>query len=103
DDGIRAFHVTGVQTCALPISRQHALALGRREVLKEVADVRLDAGEREGIARPPVGPGQAGRGKGPERWVALGGETVHGRAAGVRSGERRGGEEARPRRWWPSA
>src|SRR5436309_12779954 len=26
EDGIRAFHVTGVQTCALPISRNRALA-----------------------------------------------------------------------------
>src|SRR5690606_39445733 len=29
EDGIRDFHVTGVQTCALPISRYHSLALGR--------------------------------------------------------------------------
>src|SRR5690606_39874771 len=28
EDGIRAFHVTGVQTCALPISTHLCLALG---------------------------------------------------------------------------
>src|SRR5690606_40613851 len=27
EDGIRDFHVTGVQTCALPISAEHGLAL----------------------------------------------------------------------------
>src|SRR5690606_40867421 len=27
EDGIRDFHVTGVQTCALPISYEHALGL----------------------------------------------------------------------------
>src|SRR5215475_3084379 len=29
EDGIRVFHVTGVQTCALPISAPHAPASGR--------------------------------------------------------------------------
>src|SRR5690606_40057940 len=29
EDGIRAFHVTGVQTCALPISAKDALAPGK--------------------------------------------------------------------------
>src|SRR5690606_2636198 len=28
EDGIRDFHVTGVQTCALPISRLHSFAIG---------------------------------------------------------------------------
>src|SRR5690606_40050339 len=31
EDGIRDFHVTGVQTCALPISRYAALASGAME------------------------------------------------------------------------
>src|SRR5690606_39995226 len=29
EDGIRDFHVTGVQTCALPISRSHGPSLDR--------------------------------------------------------------------------
>src|SRR5690606_40895051 len=29
EDGIRDFHVTGVQTCALPISRRRAASLSR--------------------------------------------------------------------------
>src|SRR5690606_41068332 len=31
EDGIRDFHVTGVQTCALPISRERLQALARGE------------------------------------------------------------------------
>src|SRR5690606_40901601 len=30
EDGIRAFHVTGVQTCALPICRLREIAVDRR-------------------------------------------------------------------------
>src|SRR5690606_40758115 len=46
EDGIRDFHVTGVQTCALPISDEPWPRLQRagdgREV-REVHEVRLDA------------------------------------------------------------
>src|SRR5690606_40536698 len=37
EDGIRDFHVTGVQTCALPISKRHQLAcaLDRRTLRHE--------------------------------------------------------------------
>src|SRR5690606_40860439 len=34
EDGIRDFHVTGVQTCALPISAQHIAKPGRESALE---------------------------------------------------------------------
>src|SRR5690606_40012190 len=40
EDGIRDFHVTGVQTCALPISNIAALALGKKV---SVAETPADA------------------------------------------------------------
>src|SRR5690606_18488021 len=44
EDGIRDFHVTGVQTCALPISKQlgtaaeYGIFSGSREMLRALAD-----------------------------------------------------------------
>src|SRR5690606_39988269 len=38
EDGIRDFHVTGVQTCALPISIASALEIGRRRAAQEVPE-----------------------------------------------------------------
>src|SRR5690606_40175203 len=37
EDGIRDFHVTGVQTCALPISLMRERALGRLDAIRVVA------------------------------------------------------------------
>src|SRR5436309_15428659 len=54
EDGIRDFHVTGVQTCALPIYRaQHAT--GARGVLRRlVADHRLEGPEQRLGQRLPL-------------------------------------------------
>src|SRR5207253_7030565 len=38
EDGIRDGHVTGVQTCALPISQQMPLVEEKEEHLKELAE-----------------------------------------------------------------
>src|SRR5690606_39533172 len=41
EDGIRDFHVTGVQTCALPISTIHFMAYRRSPLMQErLADNR---------------------------------------------------------------
>src|SRR5690606_40298462 len=86
-DGIRGFHVTGVQTCALPISLQDA-----GDVAEVAADRRGDAAVDD--ARP-------GRGGGPGvlHRVQVGGPLRRGRGeregaqvAAVRSEERRVGE-----------
>src|SRR5205807_3027532 len=77
EDGIRDYKVTGVQTCALPISgRQAARArvLGRREELADRIE-RFQIGHRVRPRRPPDG-----------RLVD-------------RSEERRVGKECRTRRW----
>src|SRR5690606_40613337 len=50
EDGIRDFHVTGVQTCALPICRRHDRTLQAR--LDEAALIRaIAAAEREARER----------------------------------------------------
>src|SRR5690606_27540853 len=54
EDGIRDFHVTGVQTCALPISEGARFAGMRLEVVDEstrAAILRLTAAERECLKR----------------------------------------------------
>src|SRR5690606_40513077 len=47
EDGIRDFHVTGVQTCALPISVQEALQAGasRSEVAALIGEAELLQGD----------------------------------------------------------
>src|SRR5437870_6151446 len=47
EDGIRDGHVTGVQTCALPILRAHAPAQGVGERLRERDRVALDGRSEE--------------------------------------------------------
>src|SRR5690606_39807250 len=47
-DGIRAFHVTGVQTCALPICEVHLLLFRDAAFIRVTVD---DAGERATKAR----------------------------------------------------
>src|SRR5436309_16101877 len=77
EDGIRDFHVTGVQTCALPISRDKAVA------------VLAQPPEASGLSAP-VTP-----------WRSRSDDTLL-RSAGRlhRSEERRVGKECRSR-WWP--
>src|SRR5690606_40143591 len=85
EDGIRDFHVTGVQTCALPISPKMwcGPSLGRSDErsLKPVgsASDRWDQRRTDGISVGPASSGsdqQGGRGL-------------------VRSEERRGGNEGK--------
>src|SRR3712207_9533268 len=53
EDGIRDIGVTGVQTCALPISLDPVLQL---------VDVALDLPLHRGLRAPVLGRGRAGRG-----------------------------------------
>src|SRR5690606_20101469 len=41
EDGIRDFHVTGVQTCALPISAIHAAELGAQVTVVDLSETML--------------------------------------------------------------
>src|SRR5690606_40896727 len=81
EDGIRDFHVTGVQTCALPISERSPGAHGRHG-----AGAGPLAREGRGGAAPPD--------RSPDG-DARPGRPAHG--AGDRSEERRVGKEGRPR------
>src|SRR2546430_9661084 len=84
EDGIRDLTVTGVQTCALPISHPHEIAAAIERLL-------ADAGERERLAR--MGRVNAAR----YSWA----ETARGTLSSYeRSEERRVGKECRSR-WWP--
>src|SRR5207302_4072126 len=87
EDGIRDFHVTGVQTCALPISwRSRSTRPARRPHVDQAAARR--AGRvlrlRQGVDVSAI-------------------EAVHGRqvldSRGNRSEERRVGKEGRGQRW----
>src|SRR5690606_39466277 len=86
EDGIRGFHVTGVQTCALPIYETHH-AGGRRD----------DALRARGIASRGRGrrdPGRRGHGHVVDPLPELRGE----RRPPLRSEERRVGKEGGPGR-----
>src|SRR5688500_19357139 len=54
EDGIRDYKVTGVQTCALPISRPRRGLPARRQSDGDVRRARRGAGDhRRGLLRPP--------------------------------------------------
>src|SRR5690606_40108114 len=93
EDGIRDFHVTGVQTCALPIchgSAKRVFNFGGGFEPEQVygAEFQLDAGVEYRIG---------------DRWsVALGGQNLTDEYPDlsnedIRSEERRGGKECRTR------
>src|SRR5690606_39452281 len=83
EDGIRDFHVTGVQTCALPICPP-----GRHQQERHLPPLAEPAGPRGGRLRAP------GRGAG----APAGRREPAGRGAGAaRSEERRVGKEWRAR------
>src|SRR5690606_40651870 len=86
EDGIRDFHVTGVQTCALPIS-DRGLRRGAADGLRR---------NRRRAAPEPAGGAVAGAGFHPARGGALTGSTLSA-AARPRSEERRVGKEWRAR------
>src|SRR5690606_40742338 len=96
EDGIRDFHVTGVQTCALPIFFDADKA-GRKATAASRQPAR-EAGARAKVARLPEGmdPDDFIRTRGPE---AL--QNLLGSAQDIlRSEERRVGKECRSR-WSP--
>src|SRR5690606_40777096 len=64
EDGIRAFHVTGVQTCALPICRTRAARAARGWHRRRVRRVRQGRGRRRSPPRPVPAPGVALRKRG---------------------------------------
>src|SRR5690606_40583614 len=99
EDGIRDFHVTGVQTCALPIYRVDVrLDLAGELLEHEVLVLHLgrEAGRLEEplLVRPVVvlGPGELVA-------RALGRPLVLETLVGLRSEERRVGKAWRCRRW----
>src|SRR5690606_39390977 len=60
EDGIRDFHVTGVQTCALPISRREPTATDAAAAARRVASPRgrrAAGGERRPRRAAPRGRG----------------------------------------------
>src|SRR5690606_39988129 len=84
EDGIRDFHVTGVQTCALPIfpppGQHRELVYGADQKARQLpVDLLVDEHDRD-----PLG-------------VVAGGELAP--IVGARSEERRVGKECRSR-WW---
>src|SRR5256885_10039966 len=74
EDGIRDYKVTGVQTCALPISWT------RSSAPKEAFDLNFAephrAGKRNFFAGPKRNPGQIGRASCREKSVDLGGRRI---------------------------
>src|SRR5438874_2975185 len=88
EDGIRDLYVTGVQTCALPISR---IFLLRRRRPLGIQGRRLD---RAGETR--VDPDRPGGGRRRCRWNGCAPEKS---VSSLRSEERRVGKECRYR-WW---
>src|SRR5690606_39763336 len=91
EDGIRDFHVTGVQTCALPI-------WGRRlRLLRPGGDHDRDVGAaRDGLVRPGLGADHVVLRHG-GGGLGGGGQAEAGLAQGGRSEERRVGKERRAR------
>src|SRR5690606_40664696 len=86
EDGIRDFHVTGVQTCALPIC--DAGAVGRELIGRDFEVVGCGL-----VGKHAAGEVEGGAVTGTEK-AAL---PIRGEA---RSEERRVGKECRSR-WWP--
>src|SRR5207302_6939604 len=99
EDGIRDFHVTGVQTCALPIScgfSPPGVSQALNPTLEALGLRRHKTGVMKGMSQ--------------DRNALHGGKEVHGKAVGVfplpecpklalRSEERRVGKEGSDWRW----
>src|SRR5690606_40617616 len=89
EDGIRDFHVTGVQTCALPICLLHAMTVPAAIAKGEIEVIDTDQATRvPGVVRVFT-------------WRDFTDirETPATRGGGGRSEERRVGKECRAR-WW---
>src|SRR5439155_5848562 len=93
EDGIRDGHVTGVQTCALPISSINS----GWSVAKSANFVAAMSGADNGSTACPCG--QTGRSLPPTRIVSGSAAWSPRSASGSRSEERRVGKECRSR-WW---
>src|SRR5207244_10646693 len=97
EDGIRDDLVTGVQTCALPISLEHEAAI--RAVHEELllSSFEDPAGQEEVDEAVPSLRGALQALDGRDEVLRL--DKVRDRQVGERSGERRVGKEWRGR-WW---
>src|SRR5690606_39533043 len=91
EDGIRDFHVTGVQTCALPISGPPRPARGGG------ARVRLPGVARLELRHGPDDPRQRRRDRGGLAEPGRQSRPYAASSSRLRSEERRGGAEARSR------
>src|SRR5690606_39659068 len=67
EDGIRAFHVTGVQTCALPISIFDQLPDSAKDDAQNDVVTLLVGKLQRAAGIPTIGVGRPGE---DERWVA---------------------------------
>src|SRR5690606_39904549 len=91
EDGIRDFHVTGVQTCALPIYRQYI------EARYQHRSIQLDYYKAQLYYQLPVFSGKADILTGAyASWLKSGREEISGEVRAVRSEERRVGTDG----WW---
>src|SRR5690606_39539349 len=94
EDGIRDFHVTGVQTCALPICSGRVITIRRTRALSVAAPVVSLMAQAPGIGAcaPPARSASATR--------APSASAAARSATPARSEERRVGQERRAP-WWP--
>src|SRR5690606_39591400 len=95
EDGIRDFHVTGVQTCALPIFAPSRIATARPRMIAPAAPPRAPLqvlpGEIDGAS---FGPPKAR----PTKYAAISVVQTTANKKSVRSEERRVGKECRSQR-----
>src|SRR5256886_17323805 len=97
EDGIRVLTVTGVQTCALPISRRQGRDLPKRLPLEDARGIMTTFNRREfletsaGVIAAGMSPPLLTQSKKPLRLGLI---------IGIRSEERRVGKECRSR-WSP--
>src|SRR5205085_8636087 len=93
EDGIRDLTVTGVQTCALPISRMRSTSASTREPVLIGSVAAISGSLHERVARAHPAPPMRAPG-------AQCASATRRRAPGLfRSEERRVGKEGRYRRW----
>src|SRR5205823_12205906 len=93
EDGIRDKLVTGVQTCALPISQEEGWQIQRgdygfKNQRSDVTDILKDLIERGGV-----------NGRVAVNNQTMGGDPAVGKDKSLRSEERRVGKECRTRLW----
>src|SRR5690606_41122846 len=94
EDGIRDFHVTGVQTCALPISGARSLVGAHRTAGRPVRARLVPAP----VPRPRLRRDRPMTSKRPTKPSKTAQTKKSATSAKARSEERRGGKECRTRR-----